>query len=162
VVVAGGDVCSGGCSSWVLVVLVLVVVRDVMSEGSDISRGVHGHGLSSHAVLVVVAHRAAETGTEVIVPITVLFIDDTWADNDFDFAAHDHGEGFAADGLLDSGEAASVTPLVELSSESIGLEFEKAELAGGEEAMAPGGMDIGDGGVDDRGLGRATNLREIG
>ena len=46
--------------------------------------------------------------------------------------------------------------------ECVGLELEEAELMGGEGAVPAGRVDVCDGRVDDRELGRAADLGEVG
>ena len=79
-----------------------------------------------------------------------------------DFTAEDHLEGLAADGLVDAGKTRAVAPFVEFATEGVRLELEETELTCGEEAVPAGGVDVGDGGVDDGGLGGAADLREVG
>ena len=77
-------------------------------------------------------------------------------------AVDDDREAFAAEGFLDTGKTSPVAPFVEFAAESIALGLEKAEFAGGEHAVTAGGVDVGDGAVDDRALGGAADLGEVG
>lgn len=112
---------------------------------TDVS-SVRGVCTALHAVVIIV--RIICAGTR-----------DT--DNDFEFGPYYHGEAVTPDGLLDTGNTSTFTPLIELAAEGVCLEFEKAELTGGEETMAAGGMDVGDGRVDYGGLGGASDLGKI-
>lgn len=63
-----------------------------------------------------------------------------------EFAADDHPEAFEADGLLGPGYTRMVV------CEGVSLHLQSADLAGSEEAVAAGHMDVDDGGVDDAGF----------
>jgi hypothetical protein len=64
--------------------------------------------------------------------------------------------------LLHPREVRPVAPLVELAPQGVRLGGERADLARGDEAVSPGGVDVGDGGVDDAGFGGAPDLGEVG
>ena len=51
---------------------------------------------------------------------------------------------------------------LEFAAEGVGLELDDAELAGGKQAVATGGVDVSNGGVDDGGLGGPADLGEVG
>jgi hypothetical protein len=80
----------------------------------------------------------------------------------FQLTAEDHSEAIAAEGLLHTGNVSAIAPIVHFAAESVAFGFESAKLTSGESSMTAGGVDVGDRGVDDGGLGRATNLRQVG
>lgn len=135
------------------VVGVLVSVVDVVREGRLLL-----HGMSRrHAVAVASVDRATVL---VAVFVFALLLDRSSAE-DLDFAAHDHLEALATDGLVDARETSTVTPLVEFTTEGIRFELEETELAGGKETMTARGVDVSDGAVDDRGLAGTSDLGEV-
>lgn len=145
------------------------VRRQAVSKGVGV--GVLEHGETSMAFVHVivrsvdVAHRACEVFvvvTVIAIPLAVfVFIIARNCSDDLEFAREDHAEGFAANRFFKTREAGTVSPDVDLTMESIGLNLHGAKLTGGQETMAAGSMDMGDGRVYDGRLGRATNLRKV-
>jgi hypothetical protein len=117
-----------------------------------------------HAVVVEIgAVPAGVPGVDVLGPVLVLvLLLNVLPDDDLELRAEDDAEAVAADGLFDAGDPAALAPLVELAAEGVCLDLEEAEFPRGEEAVALGGVDVCDGGVDDGGLGRAADLGQVG
>lgn len=63
--------------------------------------------------------------------------------------------------LLDAREARAVAPLVELAAQRVALAAQQPQLARGEQALPPVRVHERDAGVDDRGLGRPPDGREV-
>jgi len=80
---------------------------------------------------------------------------------ELEVAGEDEGERIRAGRLFDAGKARALPPLVDLAAEGVGLLAEEAELTCSEHPVAARGVNVRDGGVDDRGLGRAADLREV-
>lgn len=125
---------------------------------------IRGRNGISQIVGLVVNRNSKRTGVDgangefivvavtVTVPVIVLVVDTRDGSEDLDFAAQNKGEAIAADGLLNTREIGTVSPFVELAAEGVGLEFEKSKLARSEKAVTARGVDVRDGGVDNRGL----------
>ena len=64
--------------------------------------------------------------------------------------------------LFDAGEARAVAPFVVLATEGVRFLAEETELAGRHDALTAVGVDKRDARVDDRGLGRPADGREVG
>lgn len=105
---------------------------------------------------------AARVGMHVVVAVVFHVFLVVCGDDDFDFAAEDEAKAVTADGLFDTRETRAVSPFVELAPECVGLELDKTEFAGSDETVAAGSVDVGNGRVDDRGLGRTPDLGQIG
>lgn len=139
------------------VTTVMSMVRgNVVRERSDIGRSSHTTETLVNAKVIVPIGT-----TEIINTVLALVFFDGTGTDDLDFTGHDHGEGFATNGLLDEGKTGAVTPFVEFTTESVGLELEKTKLSGGEEAVTTRRVDISDAAVDDGGLGRSSDLRKV-
>lgn len=63
--------------------------------------------------------------------------------------------------LLDARQARAVAPLVELAAQRVALAAQQPQLARGEQALPPVRVHERDAGVDDRGLGRPPDGREV-
>lgn len=135
---------------------------DVVCKGSNVVSSVLHE--TTH-VLVVVAHHTV--GGVILIAevvsciITTIVLVDRSADS-LDFTAEDHLEGFTTDRFFYARETRSVPPLVELSSKSIGLHLEQTEFTRGKGTVTTRGLDVSNGRVDDGGLGRTTDLGEVG
>jgi hypothetical protein len=81
--------------------------------------------------------------------------------NNLNFTTEHQVEAVAAGGLLETGEARSIAPLVQFPTKGIGFDLDHAEFTGGNEPVTAGSVDVGNRGVDDSRLGGATNLRQI-
>jgi hypothetical protein len=127
----------------------------------------HLHRL--HTILIQLAsipHLAGAvlmTGVHVLCThqLVVLVLFHILPDDDLELCTEDDAEAVSADGLVDAGDAAALAPFVEFTAEGVCFEFEETEFAGGEEAVAPGSVYVGDGGVDDGGFGRTTDLGKV-
>lgn len=62
--------------------------------------------------------------TPVATDITVLLVFAWHGSDDFEFAAEDHGETVAADGLVNSRDTCAVPPVVELAAYSVCFDLE--------------------------------------
>jgi hypothetical protein len=82
--------------------------------------------------------------------------------NDLNLTAEDQVEAIVAGGLLETGEARSIAPLVQFPTKGVGFHLEHAEFTGGNHPVTARGVDVGNRGVDDSGLRGATDLRQIG
>ena len=144
-----------------------------MGEGVDVAglgkRQVLGEGGGAHVVHRVVRVHTALRASVVIVAVVVvtvvaistLLLDGAGVE-DLDLTAEDHLESLPADGLVDAGKARAIAPFVEFATKGVGLELEKTELTSGEEAVPARSVYVGDGGVDDGGLGGTADLGEVG
>jgi hypothetical protein len=111
----------------------------------------HG-GTGSILVAVIV--------TIVTIPTIFIILADNSGKN-LDFAIENHDETFTTSGFLDAWMTGTIAPLIELTTESVGLMFELFELARSQEAVAARSVDMGDRRIDDRRLGGTANLGEI-
>ena len=58
-------------------------------------------------------------------------------------------------------DTGAVSPFIEFTTERIGFEFEEAELAGSEETVTTGGVDVCYGRVDDGRFGGTADLGKV-
>ena len=92
----------------------------------------------------------------VITTLLIVFADNS--SKNLYFATENHCKAFTTHGLFDAGKSSTIAPFIEFTTECVGLEFEEPKLAGSQEVVTTGCMDVGDGQVDDRRLGWMTNL----
>jgi hypothetical protein len=168
---SGEDVCEVHC-----VAVVAAGRGDALREGAGAGIGVLQHlgsGSRRHRALghphifgVFSGHGRPSSISEVVavlVPIiplpAILLVHDS--SEHLDLATKHHREPVPAHGLLDARERSAVAPLVELAAQRVRFELDEPQLARGEEAVAPRGVDVRDGGVDDGGFGGAPDLREV-
>jgi len=78
--------------------------------------------------------------------------------DDLHLTAEDQVEAIVAGGLLETGEARSIAPLVQFPTKGIGFCLEHAEFTGGNHPVTTRSVDVGNRGVDDSGLRGATDL----
>lgn len=81
--------------------------------------------------------------------------------NHLELTTENHGKTIASDRLFDGRNTGTITPLVDFTAKSVRFMFEHAELAGREHSVAAGSMYVGNGRIDDGGLGRTTDLGQI-
>jgi len=70
-------------------------------------------------------------------------------------------EAVAAGGILETGEARSIAPLVQFATEGFGFGLECAKLTGSDQPVTAGSVNVGNRGVDDSRLGGATDSRQV-
>lgn len=109
------------------------------------------------AVVIAMGTHHTRAGVIVIAVLIVAIVGsvlllDGASTEDLDLTAEDHLEALATDRLLDAGKTRAVAPFVKFTAEGVGLALDEAKLAGSHEAVAARGVDVGDRGVDDRGL----------
>jgi len=107
---------------------------------------------------------AARVGMEVV--FTLVFFDaviivNVVGQDDFHFSAEDETETVTANGFFDTRETRAVAPFVELTSESIGFEFEETKFTSGDETVTTRSVNMSDGRVDDSRFRWATDLRQV-
>jgi hypothetical protein len=80
--------------------------------------------------------------TKVIPKLSVLILLN-WSSRQYlNLSGKHHLESLTTDGLLDTREPGTITPFIQLATKSIGLELEKAQLAGGECTVTTRGMNV--------------------
>jgi hypothetical protein len=92
---------------------------------------------------------------------TVIVVD-VVGEDDLDFASEDEAETVTANGFFNTGKARTITPIVELTSESISFEFEQTKFTSGDNTVTTRSVNVSDRRVDNGRFGRATNLRQVG
>lgn len=140
-----------------------------MRKGIGVGRFDHVH-VWRHRVPGVVEpiHSAAEivvafaSVAAVVLTILVFVVIARDGCDDLEFTAEHHGESFAADRFLDAGETSTVSPFVEFAAKCVGFHLDEAEFPACKKAVAARGMNVSNGRVHDRGLGRAADLGQIG
>jgi len=95
----------------------------------------------------------------VVVVFIVVFSGDSR--NYFELTTEDHGEAIASSRLLDKRDTCTIAPLVDFTAKGVRFVFEHAELPGRDHSVAAGSMNMGNRRIDDRRLGRATDLGQI-
>jgi len=140
-----------------------------------VSEGILDHGNARHLVslfIFIEAHVVCGTtadGGELVVTLVVtivvlstLLIVVSDGSEDFDLTTENHGEAFSANRFFDKRETRAGPPFVEFTTESISFNFQTAEFARSKLSMSARGVDVSDGGINNRRLGRASDLRQIG
>ncbi len=100
-----------------------------------------GHWGMRHMSVILIAIVAT------IAHFVIFFLAGNGSDN-LEFSGDNHGESFAADGFLDARNAGAVVPIIQFPAQLISFVLQGTELAGCVYAMAAGGVDVGNRGVD--------------
>ena len=82
-------------------------------------------------------------------------------DNNLNFTAEHRVEAVATGGLLETGNTRSVAPFVQFTTKGISFCLEHAKFTSSNQPVMARSMDVGNRRVDDRRLGRTTNLGEV-
>lgn len=82
--------------------------------------------------------------------------------NQFELTRENHRKRFGADGLVRTGHPRTIAPLVDFAAKGLCFVLELTELTGGQDAVATRGVDVGDGRINDAGLGGSTDLGQVG
>jgi len=109
---------------------------------------IHIRPIATIRRLLLLLHTAHRANTIFL----ILILADTRDGKHLELPADHHPKAFASHWLFDSWDTSPVAPLVDLPAERIGFVLEHPQLARGEHAVAPGSVDMRDGGVDDGGL----------
>ena len=131
-----------------------IVVRNVVRKRISVVDRLDGSNLLVDLTEDIVVNRVLRghrtEGTETVFVIIIVHFDARahGRGNDLELARHDHGKGVGASRLIDSGNASPVTPFVDLPPKSVRLLLEETELAGGQETVATGSMNMSDRRVD--------------
>jgi hypothetical protein len=91
-----------------------------------------------------------------------IIVVDVGGKDDLDFASEDETEAVTANGFFNTGKARTITPIVELTSESISFEFEQTKFTSGDNTVTTRSVNVSDGRVDNGRFRRATDLRQVG
>ena len=81
--------------------------------------------------------------------------------NNLNLAAEYQGKAVATGGLLQTGEARPVAPLVQFPTKGIGFDLEHAKFASSDQPVTAGSVNMGNRGVNDSRFGGATDLRQV-
>src|ERR1700722_9202427 len=119
--------------------------------------GILKHSQVLHHGVIQLIHRVPHHSSKLVLTIVVAIITLSSIllvfirnrSKDFELAAEDHSKTFTTDGLFNTRKTSTITPLVELSTDSIGFKFENSKLTRGKYAMSAGGVDMSDRGVYD-------------
>jgi len=137
-------------------------------DGGRIGVEVRGLYQRSHARIVkLIDARMATDCREfvfiayaVVIVFVVVFSRD--GRNHLKLTAEDHGETIASSRLLDERDTCTTTPLIDFTAKGIRFVFKHAELPGRNHSVAAGSVNVSNRRIDDRGLGRATDLGQVG
>jgi len=96
----------------------------------------------------------------IVVVFVVVFSRD--GGNHLELTAEDHGETIASSRFLDERDTCTTTPLIDFTAKGVRFVLKHAELPGRNHSVAAGSVNMGNRRIDDRGLGRATDLGQVG
>jgi hypothetical protein len=109
--------------------------------------------VQSQVIGVIGNHGGAGSGELVAIFITIVTVTAVLLVNngskDLNFTTENHGKAFTTDGLFYARKTSTVTPFIEFTAKSVGLEFDEPQLAGSKETMTARCVDVSDRRVDD-------------
>jgi hypothetical protein len=112
--------------------------------------------------LFYVFRRACIVGIVIAVVLHILLIIELSRGYDnLNLATEHQVETVAPGGLVNTRKARSIVPLVQLPTKCVGFDLEHAKFASSNQPVTARSVDVSNRGIDDGGLGGATNLRKV-
>lgn len=102
-------------------------------------------------------------GVEIVfaIVIHILLIFLSGGDNNFNLTIEHHAEAIATGGFLSAGNTRAVAPVIQFPTKGVSFGLERTKFTSSNQPVTARGVNVSNGRINDRGLGRATNLREV-